>query len=43
MFASFSGLGQIWLFHRLFNANPLLTVCILGLIVALAWHFNSHR
>lgn len=43
MFASFSGIGQIWLSHHLFNTNPLLAVCILGLIVALAWHFNSRR
>ena len=34
--------GQIRAFHMLFNQNPVLTVIILVVLIALAYYFKNH-
>ncbi len=43
MFTPVEGVGQIHLFHMLFNENPQLTICVVILLLAIIWHLNYKR
>lgn len=37
------GIGQVRLFHMLFNRNPIAAIIVLVWIVLLAIYYNNHR
>jgi len=41
--APVEAVGQIRLFHMLFNENPQLTICVVILLLAIIWHLNYKR
>lgn len=43
MFIPIKAVGQIRLFHLLFKEKPGLAVCVLVLLIAIAWHLNWRR
>ncbi|WP_295746827.1 hypothetical protein [uncultured Limosilactobacillus sp.] len=37
------GIGQVRLFHMLFNRNPIAAIIVLVVIVLFAIYYNNHR